>query len=555
MRWALVDDEAPTAPELPTVPPVQETVAQNRFHAVMAVENVWTGDGRQFVPDSLSWRDLPLPLMAVDATTYEHLEAVLIGNFDRIERVGSEVHGYGAFIAEPDLEATALIGLVQRGELRGVSADIDDVEFEILLPDEEPMMDGEEFETTDEGQLVVPITEPKMRVTKGRLIGATVLPFPALQECYIELATGEPVTAAAAAIHHTGLSDADWDGAAEEAKLPSPVPLTTARNFYAWIDDDAVDGDAVPKTGGKLPHHHVGDNGAPGLANSAALSAAMATLHGGRGAGPGTDVGIPEADRKAVYDHLAAHYRDNDLEPPEFSLLAAAGVIPLRPPVAWFSDPHLSEPTPLRVTDDGRVWGHAAAWADCHVSFPDRCQPPPRSRTAYAFFRTGEVICADGSSVPVGQICVRGGHADRSLDAAQAMAHYDNTDAAVADVAVGEDRTGIWLAGALRPGVSPADVRVLMASGLSGDWRWIGGNLELIALSSVNVPGFPRPRALLRESGGLVASAIVTFRPVRRPTPPLESTIERIAFSIGRSKAQRIEALRQRVHKEASHGL
>jgi len=66
----------------------------------------------------------------------------------------------------------------------------------------------------------------------------------------------------------------------------------------------------------------------------------------------------------------------------------------------------------------------------------------------------------------------------------------------VMDVTVGEDRYGIWVAGALRPDVDDLKIRAIKASGVSGDWRPIDNRLELVAICAVNVPGFPIPRAL-----------------------------------------------------------
>jgi hypothetical protein len=98
----------------------------------------------------------------------------------------------------------------------------------------------------------------------------------------------------------------------------------------------------------------------------------------------------------------------------------------------------------------------------------------------------------------VGPITLGTGHAGLSLAARPAAEHYDHTGAAVADVATGEDAFGIWFAGALRPNLEPSRVRELRASALSGDWRAVGGALELVALLAVNTPGFPIPRVTTR---------------------------------------------------------
>ena len=182
------------------------------------------------------------------------------------------------------------------------------------------------------------------------------------------------------------------------------------------------------------------------------------------------------------------------------------------PDAGDFADPGLTGPTPITVTDDGRVYGHIATWGTCHIGL-DGCVTPPSSRSAYAYFLTGEVETTAGW-IPVGQITMGTGHAPTSMSARPAAAHYDDTGFAVADVFCGEDETGIWIAGRLRAGVDAAKVSALRAAGaLSGDWRKIGGNLELVAALAVNVPGFPVPRLSVAASAGepvaLVAAGMV----------------------------------------------
>lgn len=186
------------------------------------------------------------------------------------------------------------------------------------------------------------------------------------------------------------------------------------------------------------------------------------------------------------------------------------------PPTAWFDDPGLDEATPLTVTEDGRVFGHIAAWGICHTGLPG-CTTAPRSSSGYRYFLTGAVLTADGVQVPVGRLTVGTGHADLDATAAVAASHYDHTGAAVADVAVGEDAHGIWCAGAVRPGVTDEQLRVLRASPPSGDWRPIGGALELVAALCVNVPGFPVPRVQARVASGAVPLALVAAGALPNP--------------------------------------
>ncbi len=177
--------------------------------------------------------------------------------------------------------------------------------------------------------------------------------------------------------------------------------------------------------------------------------------------------------------------------------------IPMTPPAEWFKNPELAGPTPLTVDEDGRVYGHIAAWNVNHIGLP-RATKPPRSRSKYAYFHTGVIRTAAGTDVPVGQLTLAGGHAPLNADAASAARHYDDTASAVADIHVGEDKYGIWCAGSLRPQLDEMQIRALRASAPSGDWRPINGSLELVAICQVNVPGFPTARAMI-ASGKVLA--------------------------------------------------
>ena len=193
------------------------------------------------------------------------------------------------------------------------------------------------------------------------------------------------------------------------------------------------------------------------------------------------------------------------------SLTAAA--IPTAPPEAWFKDPALAGPTALVVEDDGRVYGHIAAWGTCHIGQIGKCVEPPTSPSNYAYFRTGALRTAEGTSVAVGHLTMGTGHAGPRDSANAAAEHYDNTGTVFADVAAGEDAYGIWVAGSLRPGITPEQVRVARSAPISGDWRTIRGSLELVGALAVNVPGFPvpRPQGLLAsgEVKSLQASGVV----------------------------------------------
>jgi len=79
---------------------------------------------------------------------------------------------------------------------------------------------------------------------------------------------------------------------------------------FGWYDEN----DKENFGSYKLPHHYV-RNGRL-ITPWSGVKAAMAALLGARGG-----VDIPENERKKVYNHLAAHYKQFDKEPPEFHTL------------------------------------------------------------------------------------------------------------------------------------------------------------------------------------------------------------------------------------------
>jgi hypothetical protein len=129
-------------------------------------------------------------------------------------------------------------------------------------------------------------------------------------------ASRQGVTAKAIASHTTGTGTGTWDGPANEANLDNGDGATEYRAAYAWIDPDA---DADTKAAYRFIHHFVSADGTVGDASTVACSAGIGVLNGGRG---GTS--IPDADVQGVYNHLAKHLTDADLEAPELNAAAAA---------------------------------------------------------------------------------------------------------------------------------------------------------------------------------------------------------------------------------------
>ncbi|KAB2976037.1 hypothetical protein F8R89_31005 [Streptomyces sp. SS1-1] len=496
----------------------------------LAVEGIVTGDGREFAPGALTWADLPVPLRWNKEDSHggeARTIAVNVGRIDKIWRDGNRIMGAGVLDLSDD-DGRRVHAKIEGKFLRGVSIDADsigDADVEYVFPDD---VNAGSSDSEEDDLFEMLFAQPeKVIFHGGRIRAATLVDIPAFAEAYIALldeagavvAGGQPVTEAelatlrvqemgAIGTHDTATADGEWDGPANEKRIDQ-LTVDKARAAYAWYDGAAVTDGEMPKSAAKFLHHQISEDGTAGAANLTACSAVIAALHGARGG-----ASIPEADRRGVYDHVAAHLRDAGREPEPFRALhavTASGEV-WRPPAEWFTDPKLSLPTPITVTDDGRIYGHAAQWGACHIGQDEVCVQPPHEDD-HPYYRTGEVVCADGSRVAVGQITVGTGHAPLHYGAVPAAEHYDNTGAAVADVAVGNDENGIWVAGCVRPGVDPLRVYELQAAGqVSGDWRRIGGQLRLVGLLAVNVPGFPVPKMRARVASAAPGEADKTVK-------------------------------------------
>jgi hypothetical protein len=105
--------------------------------------------------------------------------------------------------------------------------------------------------------------------------------------------------------HDTEVYVGPWDAAAATKGIATDATVSDLRSMFAWVDPD---GDPETKGSYRFPHHAK----AAGPANIRACMIGIAALNGARGG-----ASVPEADRKGVYNHLAAHLRDGDREVPE----------------------------------------------------------------------------------------------------------------------------------------------------------------------------------------------------------------------------------------------
>jgi len=410
-------------------------------------EGVESGDGRSFTKDSITTRELPLPLMWQIKTADGHQGSVVVGRIDHMERTEQGIgNAYGVF--DSGAYGREAERLVRNGFLRGVSADMD--MFEATEKKSKSLEESSE-EPRDEQIVANPIV-----VSKARIMGVTIVPKPAFQECKIVIA-----------------DDEEQNNNQEDSMIPDGI----------YVDDvDALDAEAL----------------------------------------------------------VACGY--------------TASAIPMNPPKSWFENPKLNKPTPLTVDDDGRVYGHIAAWHVDHIGMAFGTRPP-RSKSNYAYFHTGVCRTEEGVDVPVGQLTLSGGHASIEASAAEAVKHYDDTASSFADVSAGEDAHGIWVSGALRPGTTPEQIRAIRASAPSGDWRPIRGSLELVAVCQVNVPGFPIARARVASGQvmALVAAGAATLAKMKSdPIAELAARIKTLEQFGGKADlAAKAAELATRVNSQA----
>jgi hypothetical protein len=524
------------------------------WEGVLVVEGVETGDGRQFALNSVSWPDpvgtvIPLRRNIEDSHGGEpKTTAVLVGRITNIWRDEANpaiIRGSGVFDDNGSQGAEAL-RLVREGFLAGISIDPDNIknaDIEMVFPDEsgneDPMLD-----------LFAP---PDLTIFHaGRLRAATLVEIPAFVESQIWITADTPTVNDAAVVASTW-TKAAWNGGMQERNVSSAL----VPSVFAHVGRD--------QTSSRFLHHEIVD-GRPGPASLAAVSASMRALLTGR-----VD-GLTWSEQRTAYEHLASHMHDAGHKTPNFSPdvdVTQAGLVAALeqlagPPEAWFATPEPGHYQPLVVSDETtpngwrKFYGHGAGWGTCHTGYSNVCKQPPREGD-HTYFRTGEIVTAEGNRIAVGSVTMGIGHAPTvGISAHAAVEHYDNTGSVVALVASSEGQHGIWLAGAIPPWVSAERVAQLQASGqVSGDWRRIGNKLRLMAFLVVNHPGFPLPRLNVRAGvmAGVQTSLVAAIGPSvpgsgagQERTVSQQRAMDAIASRIGRDTRTRAAELRARVH-------
>jgi hypothetical protein len=430
------------------------------WEGVLIVEGIPSGDGRMIAEEALTWRELPIPLMLQTVNAPGHDGAVIAGSIHEIVRDGQNVVGRGRF--DSGAAGQEAQRLLTEGTMRGVSADIDSVVVEFLTPD------GQDVSPEDMMFAGVDALEV---LVEGRIMGATLTPFPAFQEAHVR------VLDAGAAVEDVALVASGAEVRGDVWRVPSPLG--------AWL---------------------------PGQQDAAYELAALVAS--------------------------ASH----------------AVEVPVNPPREWFQVGQMEQPQPFTVYADGRCYGLVAQWGTCHIGFTDRCVPVPKSGSAYKSFRNKNVLTAEGDLVATGPIFMDTVHPDLRLRASDTQAFYADTGCAVADVALYENEFGIVAAGAVRPGLTPEQLRRFRGSDVSPDWRQLGGRLEVVGLLCVNVSGFiveglvasgasvPNARGVWDSTAGQL-TALVAAGMVRRADTQVHTLADDLA-EVRAELAEIREALR-----------
>ncbi|MEM4167544.1 MAG: HK97 family phage prohead protease [Candidatus Caldarchaeum sp.] len=209
--------------------------------------------------------------------------------------------------------ANELVTLVQRGDVWGSS-------FAFVVPD-----GGEQFERVqlDEGEKLIrwlvdvellevgPVAMPAYYATSVEQVARSYIQSRARSFFTIH-------TRAAVPHEKLPLYDGDtWDADTALSRIrqwaggEDNIDWEKYRRAFAWYDAENSETFGAYK----LPHHDVVDGEL--VTHRKGVIAAMQALLGARG---GTD--IPDADFDAVYKHLAEHYSEFDMEPPERAFVA-----------------------------------------------------------------------------------------------------------------------------------------------------------------------------------------------------------------------------------------
>ena len=269
--------EEETVPEEEDSPPFVDGAAVSGFqiqvpwHGILAVEDVWTGDHRRFLPGALTYRELPVPLTYQEAETDGHDGARIVARIDKVVRRGNVVWGGGLF----DVSSLAgeAVRLVADEFLRGVSVRVDDAVAE--------------YSESEDGEI-------ETSFSQARIATATLVTVPAYAEAYVALGPLEESEAflATAPTDEEFAAEGPWDGSASRF-----TPQEWKRSCIIHVCD------GEEKSCHKLPIREPG-----GALSRAGVHAAAARIN---------QVDAPPDQISAAKGHLRGAYKELGETPPD----------------------------------------------------------------------------------------------------------------------------------------------------------------------------------------------------------------------------------------------
>lgn len=529
---------------------------------MLAPLGVPTGDGRRFLAEGVTHRQLPLALKWQRTDEEGHDTSVIIGMTDTIDIQPDAVWAEGEFFDDLDpAEFDRLLKDVKEAmfltKQRVIGPSVDPGAVKIAyarIGDDTPLTGAELDELFWEEMETGESAEVEMIFTQYEISAATLVSTPAFAECRpFEII--EP--ALTAAVRRSGWDefdfaerDREWDGPEAERRISAD----------AGVDGDSPDwgryaeaflyqqDDADPELKGTYGFPILDVIGDERLIVPRAVFAVAGLLQGSMG---GTD--IPDQDQQTMkgvvsglYTRMAEAFDDDTIVAPwemSSSSSSAALVASLTAAatkvydLSAFAPPQTPDDglVPLTVTDDGRVFGHIATHDVCHLGMPGVCMTAPVDLSEFEQFHRYPVLGSDGGTIAVGRLtygggqfsdscsCCRGSddHACNSLSMGRTIAHHDQM-ATVAYVRAWEDtqNNAIRVAGVLADGVTADQVKALARGKVSGDWRAHGEKLALteVLVLSRESPGFPLPRGRMANQRMMALTAAGTVSPTVRST-------------------------------------
>ena len=523
----------------------------------LAFENQQTGDGRVFAPGALYWSgDGPWPLQFADEMQGGHDGAQLAGAIVGMSRVGDRIPGHGLLYLTTSAGVEAAMLLAQGAPL-GVSVDLDDVDMELVDASDEGkaayrarLLTASVMPAADGGWLLTGETAPTMtatsdstliasrkvafiisangtvpaglldlvaaagdpdaadgvvvdrqrsgeylmRITRGRIRGATLVSIPAYADARIVLDNPElfasytdtEVTAAIKSatdydkvLRHVRSSTAPV-GAARVAQALK-MPVVAAQRILAVA---ASRGEVVRLTRGLYTDKTTSAR-ADHLMNDNLVASEDADL-----------------------EELAASVGDGGDEVLTDGMVASAwtAMRDLPPmPASWFREPTAEELPPGGPGvnySNGRIFGWVAQAGEPHAGYARKVTIDTLGRIDTTHFLRQRFTLDNGESVKAGAFTMNAGHHRDGAECETSSCQFDDTRTVAGIVTVGMNERGMWFSGAAAPWLSEWDRSVFMSTQPSYHLRkGNSGNWQLRAVLAVPVPGHSSP---------LMASAVVS---------------------------------------------